>query len=377
MSTMSSRRLLSFTGVAVLLFLGLTELTAAGIERWGLTRARTIPSPAPRPFNSPVDPLLRQIKEDRQRLGLPELRYGGIPLGLGNASEWGMIKGYNQTQEGALYRGDSLGLRGPELEPKRPGEVRLMTLGDSSIFGEGVSEPDVFSSVASAKLSQTWERKVTPVIGAIPGHTTRQSLTVLADVGQKVLPSWVIIGNLWSDVYRRDQHQADLDTMPHDTLRAEFRHFATYRVMHYLLSPWLTSRKVRFVMSEQDIGSLESGPATRTSLTTYVANLRTIADRAATLRARVAFVCLPAPMDLDPAPIPETVRAFRLAMKFEAERLGAPYLDGPALVHEGKIPLAYFRDQVHPAAEAHHVLGEKLAELLAPVGPPPLDQAGY
>lgn len=400
-------RLLGFSCVAVLLVLGLMEISAAGIERFVLPHTRELPSPRPYNFNQLSDVLLKQIAADRQRLGWPEVVYGTIPLGP--PSELGMFPNQNQNNPDALYRSNHLGLRGPDPAPRLPGEVRIMTIGDSSIFGDGVKEPEIFSSVAATRLATAWKRPVTTVIGAIPGHDTRQSSVLLFRYIDELRPTWVVIGNLWSDIYRQDQTGGAgldydaLDAMPNQTLAREttaaahsasiqhadaeqlrtaqmrlmLRRFATYRVFHYLLSPWLTAQKVRFITSKQDIGALKDGPLTRVPLPEYVENLRKMVKLAKGVKARVAFLCLPAPMDLDPAPIPETVRAFRLAMKAVADDNNAPFLDGPKLFTEKKATLGYFRDQVHPAPEGHALLGEALSDLLEKAGAPPEGSSLY
>ena len=85
-------------------------------------------------------------------------------------------------------RVNTLALRGPELAEKQPNEIRLMTLGDSSVFGFGVEEADVFGAVAASYLSSEWARPVVPVNGGTPGYTSVQALHTLQDVGRHARP---------------------------------------------------------------------------------------------------------------------------------------------------------------------------------------------
>ena len=96
---------------------------------------------------------------------------------------WALPPNTEMVETNVAVRVNSLALRGPELRAKQPRELRMLTLGDSSVFGFGVAEEDVFSSVAAAKLSAALNRPVTPVIGATPGYTSVQALHTLQDVG--------------------------------------------------------------------------------------------------------------------------------------------------------------------------------------------------
>ena len=180
-------------------------------------------------------------------------------------------------------------------------------------------ESQVFSSVAATELSTRWNRTVNGVIGGIPGYSTGQALGLQARVEPGIKPTWVVIGALWSDALSRD-------TAP--TVSAPSR-FATYRVATLLLSPWLTTQRVRFLSSRDDVS--KPGDPARTGTDQYVINLRALAAKAKTDGARPAFLLLPAPMDLDAAAPPENVSTYRAAMRAVAAELDAPLVDGVAL----------------------------------------------
>ena len=50
------------------------------------------------------------------------------------------------------FRFNALAVRGPEYGPRQPGRRRVVVLGDSFTEGQGVREPDVYSSVLQARL---------------------------------------------------------------------------------------------------------------------------------------------------------------------------------------------------------------------------------
>jgi len=331
---------------------------------------------------APAAPGTRELRErlaEARRKAPPELaRHVPIPLQEDPVRGWSLAPNTRFEMDGVSFRVNSEGLRGGEIPPLEPGEVRLFTLGDSSIYGSSVRESEVFSTVAAAILSRTWGRKVVGVIGAVPGHDSKQSLETLRLLGKKVQPTWVVVGNLWSDVYRKDGAHSILDDLAYlPPVKQRLRGYATYRIMWQLLSPWLNSQKVRWIQSRDDVGSLEDGPGTRVPIEEYVANLRAIVAESRGLGARVAFLVLPAPLDFDEVPPPPTVQAYRFAMRNLAKREGAPLVDGPALFKEAQVPLTYFLDNVHPSPEGHHLLGEALARALIEVGPPPPGSSRY
>jgi lysophospholipase L1-like esterase len=347
---MSASRRFLYALLATLLGCAAIEALARVVEPWVTPPAATLPTPAPGPVPAAFE---TRMRADRSRMQV-------LPMVASEREGWALAP-HEVRQEGSItIRVNSLGLRGPELGPPARDEVRILTVGDSSIFGLGVPEVYVFSTVAAAKLAATWARPVTPVIGGIPGYDSGQSRSQLEVIGPQVAPRWVVIANLWSDLYRVD---------PDHPLRSAVepaRALATWRVLRIGLAPWLLTRKVGWAERRESIG--DEG-TTRVSLADYVANLEAMVATTRSSGARPVFLVLPAPLDIDPAPVPETVAAFRLAMTRVAQRAGAPVLDGPALFRAHHVGLGYWNDQVHPSAEGHAVLGEGLAALLGPLGP--------
>lgn len=346
----SRRRRLAFTLVAVVLGLWALEGAAWVAEPYVRPPQATIPTPGPQQLSPAFSERLRKDRGKMQHLPMIEREAEG----------WGLEPGTVRQEGSVTLRTNTLGLRGPEVGPRAADEGRLFTTGDSSIYGLGVQETYVFSSVAAAKLATTWGSPVSAVIGGVPGYDSRQSITQLRRLGPTVRPTWVVIANMWSDIY--DIRQVD---DAHTALLTGPRRFATWRVGRLLLAPWLVSRKVTWAESRGQIGD---DAHTRVPLADYLTNLAGMAAEARTLGARPVYVMLPAPMDLDAAPVPETVLAFREAMRRVAEREDAPLLDGPALFRSRGVGLGYWNDQVHPSPEGHQLLGEGLAALLGPLG---------
>lgn len=264
---------------------------------------------------------------------------------------WALPPSTEMVETNVAVRVNSLALRGPELGQKRPDELRILTLGDSSVFGFGVPESEVFSSVAAARLSDAWGRTVTPVIGATPGYTSVQALHTLQDVGRTVRPDVVVIATLWSDLFQSET--------PLERAGGQTHPLAAYRVATRLLAPWLPAPTVGWV--EGDVG--QSGSA-RVGLEQYARTLEQLVDEVRTLGARPVVLVLPAPVDLDLEPAPARMQAYRSTLSGLADRHSLSIVDGPDIFRKKRATNADFFDQVHPSSAGHEKLGQGLAEVL-------------
>lgn len=346
-------RRLVFTLMTTVAAFSVIEVTARVLEP-RLVPARSIPLPAP---HAPgvADPRGFQTRLEHQRAE------SGIGLVEDESRGWALAPKSVRKEGRVLCRINSIGLRGPEVEAKAPKEVRLLTLGDSSIFGTDVEEKNVFSSVAAARMTENRGHPVSAVIGGVPGYDSKQARDLFGKIGASVAPDWVVIGAIWSDLFRNDDRNQQLYRR---SIVGPFRSLATWRVLRWELAPLLASERVKWIDSPGDVGSLDSeGLAPRTALPDYVHNLEGMIADARKIGARPAFVMLPAPMDFDRTPPPESVAAYRSAMRKVALAAKAPLVDGPALFL-AKGSVLSFVDNVHPSKEGHAMLGEALADAL-------------
>ena len=251
-------------------------------------------------------------------------------------------------------------LRGPTpAAEKGPDEWRLMTLGDSSIWGDGVAEADVFSAVASRALSARTGRAVQAFNAAQPGHSTKSSLAVFDALGPRIQPDAVVIGNLWSDLFHRASPA--FFTPP-----GQSSPVALYRLSLRLLAPWLPQRQVGWVDVERGLGVPAKGLEPDTPPSLYHENLTALAEGAAALGARPVFVLLPAPIDQQPGGAPAFIEAYRDIMRAVSAQQGAVLVDGVAGFAAAGAGPEHFFDSVHPSEAGHALLGALVADALAP-----------
>lgn len=333
------RRRILFSLVTLLISLILLEGLARLVEP-SVVKSRTIALPTPG--------------------GEKEMRHT-VEMFEDDRGSWALPPSSSRREGNVWVRTNQYGLRGPQVEELKAGELRMLTLGDSSIFGVEVEEKYVFSSVAAEDLEKKLAVPVTPYIGGVPGYDSQQSLQTLQRFGPYLKLKWAVIGSLWSDVFRNDDARRYTQNQK---IREPMRAFAIWRVLRWWLSPWLTAQKVKWVDQKTDIGSLENeGHPPRVILSDYLANLRAMVQKCKEMGVQPVFLVLPAPMDFDVVPPPETVIAYRAAMATVARESGAPLVDGPVLFKkEGS--LDDFIDQVHPSRSGHAKLGHALAALL-------------
>ena len=354
-------RKLGFALLAAGLGLGLLEGGARVLEALLPPPTRALPTPDP----DCAEPCIAGAAR------LPMDQPGAIQMVREERRGWGFAPGSQVVQGHVIARINRLGLRGPDPGPKEEGELRLLTLGDSTVFGYGVEEEEVFSSVAAELLAAQRGAPVQAFNGAIPGHSAPQSLAVLQEVGAEIQPDLVVIANLWSDLYQAPDGLTDaLD--PAGPRSAS----ALYRLGLRVLAPYLPAPRVSWVDFAEGRGTPGAGRHARTPIADYHATQQQIAAEAGRLGARPIFLLLPAPVDLDPVGPPAQVRAYRDAMAEVARELGAPLVDGPGWFAAHGAALTDFYDQVHPSVSGHRALGEALAAglaLTAPGGgdPPP------
>ena len=84
---------------------------------------------------------------------------------------------------------------------------------------------------------------------------------------------------------------------------------------------------------------------------------------------------LPAPMDFNTGPPPETIQRYREVMRMVARSARAPLLDGPAYFRRQGANITHFKDQIHPNRKGHQLLGRGLAEIVGRMPPGPVKGA--
>lgn len=88
---------------------------------------------------------------------------------------------------------NSLGLRGPEIPPRRPGEVRILVIGDSLTQAFHVPDETTYCAQLRVALERAWQRPVTVINAGVAGTTPAQYLQLAAFYRRTLQPDHVVI----------------------------------------------------------------------------------------------------------------------------------------------------------------------------------------
>ena len=273
-----------------------------------------------------------------------------------------------RKEQGVTVTINSLGMRGEEIDiPKPAGTRRFITTGDSSVFGFGVEDYQVFSQVADKELGEDVEG----LNGAVPGYSSYQSINLLRLRALKTEPDLIVIANIWSD--NNFDSFVDKDLLA-TTIGFEesfagkaqrfFSQSAIFRVMDWKLRVRKQQQKIRTVSWQ--VGSSNHIGARRVEINDYANNLNTLVDMAQNNGAEVVFVMLANEEDLNPNSEGDKAwTPYRIVMRETAARVGAPIINVTALfIDSGLSKQELFLDEMHPTAKGHEIMGKALAKLL-------------
>ncbi len=87
---------------------------------------------------------------------------------------------------------NSLGLRGPEVGDRRPGELRVLCLGDSFVFGYGVAQEEAFPAVLESRLAASLGRPVVCGNAGVPGYGSVEQARCLRRLAPAFDPDVVV-----------------------------------------------------------------------------------------------------------------------------------------------------------------------------------------
>jgi lysophospholipase L1-like esterase len=282
---------------------------------------------------------------------------------------WEMVPG-ERVEVGANVYVNRLGFRGTDTTvAKPPGTRRIVIVGDSSVYGHGVSNEQTFSHLLDADLPADIE---VINLGA-PGYSSAQTLNLLALRGWALKPDLLVIGNLWSDnnfdSFIDKYLLSDRTAFEHSIAAPISRVFQRSRLYRWL--DWhlrLAPRAKEVQKVGWMLGRAPSGVHRRVAINDYADNLQSMVDSATSQGADVAFLALANTVDLGA----ETDGAiawplYREVMADTASRNGAPYIDVLPQFQGSDVEWrTLFLDEMHPSTRGHKLIAELLAEKLDP-----------
>ena len=128
---------------------------------------------------------------------------------------------------------NSLGLRDREIGPKQPGELRVLSLGDSYAFGYGVELEQMYAKVLERGLSRQLSPTIVSVINAgVVGYGTQQQRIAFQRLRRKLQPDFVLATfTAGNDVYENAIFEEQLRTHLQTPLGLVGRHSHLVRLL--------------------------------------------------------------------------------------------------------------------------------------------------
>jgi lysophospholipase L1-like esterase len=291
---------------------------------------------------------------------------------------WSLRPNLARSYRAQRLRTNALGLRGPEVGPKAPGERRVLLLGESTTFGFGVGEDETYAARLQALLDAGPDR-YSVVNAGVPAYTLFQSTVYLEERGLALAPDVVAIYHLANDFLPtsyRDSAHGELGTSRSDAELHAFyrslwidrliRYSAIFRAGSHAWARWLGARAG---------GGIASDPARRREQILWTPAhfphsqpVRVRPEERRQLLETLLALSREHGFELVVMhPVYRDVPGYDdLLVTFSREHALA-FVDGPAAFDASGIPRELlFSDALHPVPRGHRLLARALYEQLRP-----------
>lgn len=306
---------------------------------------------------------------------------------------WSMHPHLDMPFKGARVVTNSLGLRSGEIGAKPPGELRILSLGESTTFGTGVENDETYSALLAGLLLESAPRltRVTAINAGVAAYSSFQSLVYLETRGLALEPDVVLFyhelndylpsahrgsGNAESDLVRTDRQlyesrrnrlgralhrRSALSRFAINAIaRARLRSFDSYQ-----LDPMLEIA-LRGIHSGPLVFTLEEGAPRRVELEENAMPRRVSEQERLQILEELLAICRDANIALV-----VIHPAYRGSQRHECvltgfcHARGVPMFEAFDVLHaEGRPAGALYLDKAHPTREGHRRLATGLVRTL-------------
>jgi lysophospholipase L1-like esterase len=294
-----------------------------------------------------------------------------------------MRPGIDTDVRGFHVRVNALGLRGPDVaRVPAPGVHRVLALGDSVTFGEGLSVEQAYPAVLEAELDRVEPGRWEVVNAGVEGYNTAAELAYLERHGMALAPETVVVGFNLND-FDYAPVLGPLGVLTNDQSQRIASGSLANHSEFYLVLRWLV-RAVRARLAGPSAPAPAPTPAPNdpfAPLDRYVSALRkayyrqptderwavleaSLRDLGALARARGLRVVVAIVPDGDQVGVdhPDLTPQEKLLAICARERLECLDLHPDFAAHAAGGPL--FLDIMHPNAAGQRLIAQRLAERL-------------
>lgn len=252
-----------------------------------------------------------------------------------------------------------------DIAPKKPGQLRVICMGDSVSFGccvpfywEGKwnAEERFYAEILQRTLSEKLpERQPEVILLACPGYSSTQGRLWLEQVIDEYQPDIITACYGWNDIY--EAGLTDRQTMPQTGTERFARHLADKSQVFTKLVHWRNQR----VAAKEPI----SFGLPRTNIEDYLRNFLLMNETARAAGAKFAII---GPVYRDSKVEPqesERITFYRKKLGHLADAMKVPFLLIPELTEEHHpANNNLFADPSHPGARGHAIMGERISGLV-------------
>ena len=268
---------------------------------------------------------------------------------------------------GAHVTTSDLGIRGADLSAKSTEIIRLVGIGDSYMFGQGVSDEEMYLARLPALIVPTDGRRLETVNLAVPGYNTVMETAALRSRVDQLDPDCILIEIVGNDLDLPNFLWTSVN--PWTARRSFLFDFVRARIDGARGSSGGLTESPDEGSGDGRRFSREHAPAQYASMVGLPAFHAAIEELAALGRARkVPVVAMTHGVWFEREMLAELgangipVLVLRSALRREARRLGAP--------DYARSPLALSASDLHASALGHATIAEELAHWLKPQLPP-------
>jgi len=274
---------------------------------------------------------------------------------------WTLDASEQEAQFAHRFRLDPNGLR---MARTTGAQHRILTVGDSSIFGHGLGDEETLHAGIHEAFKQHGHR-VDGLTIAMPGYTTEQSLRVLEEHGWGLEPDLLLLGGLWSDndiePISDREWLAQLQS-PRQLIEWALRDSRLFEWVRFTLEPPPeTSTPVTWGLDPLGSGNRRVSP------TAYEENLQSMLLQAQSRQAS-AVVLVPCNRPLLSQETPETGwpwDAYVTAMEKLAADHNLPIVYGCEVAKAAHIDIQKgFLDEMHPTGALNRAYADAIAAAL-------------
>ena len=157
--------------------------------------------------------------------------------------DYGLTSGNVWTTRSVISHINRYGLRGPNVEPKKPeGVFRILALGDSFTFGEGVADNETFvvrlENMLNAEQNTNTGYRYQTINAGISGYNTLDEVTYLKNRWLMFEPDIVLLTFYLNDAYDESQFGAFISGIGVGTSIEEHKLISNSRFLQWALKMW-------------------------------------------------------------------------------------------------------------------------------------------